>query len=88
MTDLLKNTGPKIVRIEMTPVFMPFRAAVKKAMSQGQGGLGMAIPAEEAWLGGDFAICELIAEDGSRGLGEIFTWLPEAGISIAQAIEV
>jgi muconate cycloisomerase len=88
MTDLLKDTGPKIVRIELTPVFMPFRPAVKKAMSQGQGGLGMAIPAEEAWLGGDFAICELIAEDGSRGLGEIFTWLPEAGISIAQAIEV
>jgi len=78
----------RIIRIEMTPVFIPFRAMVKEAMKLGPGGLGMAIPAEEEWLGGDFVICKLVADDGSIGLGEIFVWLPEAGISTAQVIDV
>jgi muconate cycloisomerase len=48
----------------------------------------MAIAAEEAWLGGDFVICKLRAEDGSVGLGEAFVWLPETGISPQQIIDV
>jgi hypothetical protein len=40
----------------------------------------MAIPAQEAWPGGDTVICKLVAEDGSAGLGEVFVWLPESGI--------
>ncbi len=78
----------RIIRVELTPVFMPFRALVKEAMKLGPGGLGMAIPAEEEWLGGDFVICKLTADDGGIGLGEIFVWLPEAGISTAQVIDV
>jgi muconate cycloisomerase len=88
MTNHAIPADPKIVRVEMTPVFMPFKPIVRAVMSQGPGGLGMAIKAEEAWLGGDFAVCEMFADDGSAGLGEIYTWLPEAGISIAQTIEV
>jgi muconate cycloisomerase len=75
---------PRIVKIELRPLHVPFREAVRAAMAGSSGGLGMAIPAEEDWLGGDFLICQLTAEDGSRGLGEAFVWLPETGISPEQ----
>ena len=79
---------PKIVKIELTPAHVPFRSVVRDAMSTSEGGLGMAIAAEEEWLGGDFVICKLRAEDGSVGLGEAFVWLPETGISPHQIIDV
>ncbi len=80
-----KKRYPVITRIELTPVFVPFHSYVQETM-RSAGGLGMAIPAEEAWLGGDFVICKLIAEDGSVGLGEAFVWLPETGVSPGQVI--
>ncbi len=79
---------PKIVKIELTPAHVPFRSVVRDAMSSSERGLGMAIAAEEEWLGGDFVICKLRAEDGSVGLGESFVWLPETGISPQQIIDV
>ena len=79
---------PRIERIELTPLHVPFRAEVREAMAGSEGGLGMAIAAEEAWLGGDFTICRLIADDGSVGLGEAFVWLPESGVSPVQLIDV
>jgi muconate cycloisomerase len=84
-TALVKT--PAIVRIELFPLHVPFRAAVREAMAKGEGGLGMAIPAEEAWLGGDFVIARLTAEDGSQGVGEAFVWLPETGVSPAQIVD-
>jgi muconate cycloisomerase len=79
--------APPIVRIELHPIHVPFRAAVREAMARAPGGLGMAIPAEEAWLGGDFVIARLVAEDGSVGVGEAFVWLPETGVSPAQILD-
>jgi len=79
--------SPRIVRIELTPLHVPFRPAVREAMAGSSGGLGMAIPAEEPWLGGDFVIGRLTADDGSQGLAEAFVWLPETGTSPAQLIE-
>jgi muconate cycloisomerase len=76
----------RIVRIELTPLFVPFREAVKASMRSGAGGLGMAIGAEEDWRGGDFAICKLVANDGKIGLGEAFVWLPETGITPREMI--
>jgi len=78
--------GPRVVRIELTPLYVPLRGISKKAMDE-SGGLGMAIPAEEEWLGGDFAICKLFADDGNVGLGEAFVWLPETGVSPTQLID-
>jgi muconate cycloisomerase len=78
---------PAIERIELFPLRVPFREAVRAAMARSQGGLGMAIPAEEPWTGGDFVIARLTAEDGSRGVGEAFVWLPETGVSPAQVID-
>jgi muconate cycloisomerase len=78
---------PAIERIELFPLRVPFREAVRAAMARSQGGLGMAIPAEEPWTGGDFVIARLTAEDGSRGVGEVFVWLPETGVSPAQVID-
>jgi muconate cycloisomerase len=86
MDTLNRSTdGPVITTIELTPIKVPFPAFVREAM-QSAGGLGMMIPAEEEWLGGDFVICRLITEDGFIGLGEQFVWLPETGVSPSQII--
>ncbi len=77
----------RIKRIELTPVFMPFHEDVLSMMQSGDGGLGMAIAAEEAWTGGEFVICRMITEDGNTGLGEAFVWLPESGVSPVQIID-
>jgi muconate cycloisomerase len=77
----------RIVRIELTPLFVPFRAEVREAMQSGAGGLGMAIPVSSPWTGGEFVVCRLFSDDGSVGLGEAFVWLPETGVSPAQIID-
>ena len=76
-----------IVSIELTPVVIPFQEMVREAMSKA-GGLGMAIPAEEAWTGIDCAICKIIDEAGNVGLGESYVWWPETGTSPNQIIDV
>ncbi|MBW1985513.1 MAG: mandelate racemase/muconate lactonizing enzyme family protein [Deltaproteobacteria bacterium] len=78
----------RIVKIELTPVFVPFHEDVLKLMQNSKGGLGMAIAAEEPWTGGDFVICKLIDNHGNTGVGEIFLWLPESGTSPDQVIDV
>jgi muconate cycloisomerase len=82
------ENGPRISRIELTPLFVPFREGVRQVMRYGAGGLGMAIPAQEPWTGGDFVICKLVAEDDTEGLGEAFVWLPETGVLPEQIISV
>lgn len=77
----------KIENIELTPLFVPFKGPVKHIMQSSESGLGMAIKAEEPWLGGDFVICKLICNDGNIGLGESFVWLPESGITPYQIID-
>lgn len=79
--------GPLIERIELFQLRVPFRAAVREAMARSAGGLGMAIPAEETWTGGDFVIARLTTEDGTTGVGEAFVWLPETGVSPAQVVD-
>lgn len=78
---------PRVERIELFPLHVPFRAVVRETMARGAGGLGMAIPAEEPWLGGDFVIARLTADDGRQGVGEAFVWLPETGVSPAQIVD-
>jgi muconate cycloisomerase len=78
---------PTVERIELVPVHVPFREAVRQTMARSPGGLGMAIPAEEPWTGGDFVIARLTADDGTQGAGEAFVWLPETGVSPAQVID-
>jgi muconate cycloisomerase len=78
---------PAVERIELFPLHVPFRAVVRETMARSSSGLGMAIPAEEAWLGGDFVLARLTAEDGCRGVSEAFVWLPETGVSPAQVID-
>jgi len=78
---------PAITRIELFPLHVPFREVVRATMAQSPNGLGMAIPADAPWLGGDFVIARLTADDGTRGVGEAFVWLPETGVSPAQVID-
>jgi muconate cycloisomerase len=79
--------NPKIEKVELTPIFVPFKTYVVKAMEESEGGLGMAINSEEKWLGGDFVICKLFSNTGEIGLGESFIWLPETGVSVNQIID-
>jgi len=78
----------QIVRVELTPLFVPFHKETMATLESSEGGLGMAIAAEEEWLGGDFVICRLITDNGRTGVGEAFVWLPETGISPEQLIDV
>ena len=76
-----------IKRIELTPIHVPFKEYVRKVMSQTEGGVGMAIPVDEEWLGGDFVICKLFDNHDNIGIGEAFVWLPETGVSPEQIID-
>ncbi|MCU0845641.1 MAG: mandelate racemase/muconate lactonizing enzyme family protein [Spirochaetes bacterium] len=78
----------RITRIDLTPLYVPFHQHIRDLMSRGAGGLGMAIPAEEEWLGGDFVICALHDDEGRAGWGEAFVWLPETGASPDQIIDI
>jgi muconate cycloisomerase len=84
---MVVTQAPAVERIELFPLHVPFREAVRAAMARSAGGLGTAIPAEEPWTGGDFVIARLTAADGSQGVGEAFVWLPETGVSPAQVID-
>lgn len=77
----------KIKRIELTPIHVPFKAIVRKLLTETEGGVGMAIPVDEEWLGGDFVICKVIDNEGNEGIGESFVWLPETGVSPEQIID-
>jgi len=83
----MTKRAPVVERIELFPVHVPFREVVRQTMALSSTGLGMAIPSEEAWLGGDFVITRLTATDGTCGVGEVFVWLPETGVSPAQVID-
>lgn len=78
----------KIRSIELTPVYVPFRKEVQQAMAAAEGGLGMALKADESWLGEDFVICKLLDDAGRCGIGEVFVYLPETGTSPNQIIDI
>jgi muconate cycloisomerase len=82
------ENGSRISRVELTSLFVPFREGVRQVMQSSTGGLGMAIPAQEPWTGGDFVICKLLADDGTEGMGEAFVWLPETGVLPEQIISI
>lgn len=78
----------EIAKIELTPVFVPFFKEILETMKGSEGGLGMAIAAEEKWNGGDFVICRLTTDTGQSGVGEAFMWLPETGVSPEQLVDI
>ncbi|MHA1820518.1 MAG: mandelate racemase/muconate lactonizing enzyme family protein [Promethearchaeota archaeon] len=84
----IKDVKEKIVKIELTPIHVPFRKKVIETMSNSARGLGMAIASEESWLGGDFVICKLVTASGHIGLGESYIWLPETGITQMDIINI
>ena len=77
----------RIIRIELTPLMVPFAEGARDVMEKSDSSLGMSIPSEEPWTGGEFVICRLTTGDGNTGLGEAFVWLPETGVSPAQIID-
>jgi muconate cycloisomerase len=85
MSQTLLATGPTdrplVTAIELFAVRVPFSSVARQAMDDSSTGLGMAIPAEEPWLAGDFVLARLTDEAGNAGWGEVFVWLPETGVS-------
>ncbi|MBD3255397.1 MAG: hypothetical protein GF383_09905, partial [Candidatus Lokiarchaeota archaeon] len=77
-----------IDRIELTPLFVPFKEIARKAMGESEGGIGMVHPSDEPWFGGEFVIIKLISNEQNTGLGESSIWLPESGITPLQVIDV
>ncbi|MBI9082303.1 MAG: mandelate racemase/muconate lactonizing enzyme family protein [Desulfobacterales bacterium] len=82
-----KGDDLRIVRIELTSLMVPFAEGARDVMEKSDSSLGMSIPSEEPWDGGEFVICRLTTRDGSCGLGEAFVWLPETGVSPAQIVD-
>lgn len=82
------KTTVEIKQIRLTPLYVPFKDQVRQVMASGERGVGMAIPIDDVWLGGDFVVCQLVCDDGNIGLGEVFVWMPETGVSPMQIIEV
>ncbi len=78
----------KIVKVELTPLYVPFKEYARKAMGESEGGIGMVHPSEEEWLGADFVIVKLITNEGNLGLGESSIWVPESGITPGQVIDI
>lgn len=70
-----------IVRIDLFEAKVPLSPLARGAMSQSDNGLGMALPAEEAWEAADFLYCRLVDAEGVEGWGEAYVWLPETGVS-------
>lgn len=85
MTQTLPAAGstdrPVVTAIDLYAVRVPFSSIAQRAMDESSTGLGMAIPAEEPWLAGDFVLARLEDEAGTEGWGEVFMWLPETGVS-------
>ncbi len=77
----------EIVEIRLTPIFVPFKKAVRAIMDSSEGGHGMAIHTDEPWQGGEAVICQIFTKDGTMGLGEMVVWLPETGVSPNQIID-
>lgn len=76
-----KGQQPSIVKIDLTPVYVPFKEEILNMMKAGEGGIGMALKTENEWQGGDFVIAELTTDSGHVGVSECFLWLPETGAS-------
>lgn len=96
MDDLLQDArdgderDERVERVELFAARVPLSALARGAMAESDNGLGMAIPAEEAWLEADFLLCRLVDAAGREGWGEAYVWLPESGVSnldMASAIE-
>jgi muconate cycloisomerase len=85
---LAAGSAAPIHSIEVHTTRVPFSAIAQQAMDDSPTGLGMAIPAEEPWEGGDFVFARLVDEAGVEGWGEALLWLPETGVSPAQLTDV
>jgi muconate cycloisomerase len=89
MTDeMVRADRAPIAGLELFITRVPFSDIARQAMVSSANGLGMAIPAEEAWEGGDFVFLRLVDEDGVEGWGEVLLWLPETGVSPSQLVDV
>jgi L-alanine-DL-glutamate epimerase-like enolase superfamily enzyme len=83
-----ERPGAPVRRIDVHTTRVPFSEIAQQAMADSPTGLGMAIPAEEPWEGGDFVFARIEDEDGIEGWGEVLLWLPETGVSPAQLTDV
>lgn len=68
-----------ITKIELFPVYIPFKEHVKQVMMAGSGNVAMGLKVDDHWLGADFLVCKMTTEDGVVGFGDAYVWLVESG---------
>jgi muconate cycloisomerase len=79
-----------ITKIELFPVFVPFKAFVRDMLQGGSGKVAMGLKVEDHWLGADFLVCRMTTENGVTGVGDVYVWTVESATSpqlMAKVIE-
>jgi muconate cycloisomerase len=70
-----------IIKIELFPVFLPFREYVRDMLQGGSGKVAMGLKVDDHWLGADILVCRMTTENGVVGIGDLYIWLVESAVS-------
>lgn len=70
-----------ITKVELFPLFVPFREEIRALLQGGQGKVAMGLNVEDHWLGADILVCRLTSESGATGVGDGYVWLVESATS-------
>ncbi|MCH8490110.1 MAG: hypothetical protein LAT81_09325 [Oceanicaulis sp.] len=77
-----------IVKIELFPVFIPFKDYIRDMLQGGSGKVAMGLKVDDHWLGADFLVCRMTTEGGVVGIGDAYVWLVESAASPAMMADV
>ena len=64
-----------ITKIELFPIYIPFKEHVRDALMGGSGKVAMGLKVDDHWLGADFLVCRMTTENGIVGYGDAYVWL-------------
>ena len=70
-----------ITKIELFPIYIPFKEHVRDALMGGSGKVAMGLKVDDHWLGADFLVCRMTTENGVVGYGDAYVWLVESAVS-------
>lgn len=70
-----------IIKIELFPVFLPFKEFVREMLQGGSGKVAMGLKVDDHWLGADILVCRMTTENGVVGIGDLYIWLVESAVS-------
>lgn len=77
-----------ITRIDLFPVFIPFKEHVRDILQAGSGKVAMGLKVDDHWLGADMLVCRMETEGGVVGFGDVYVWLVESAASPVMMADV